>query len=488
MSDKASRAAALAQLVIGLASRVLPAGARREWAAEWNAELCHVCRSCACEPVRFALGAFRDALWIRLDRISDRARSTFARGSAVRCCANLLLVGAVGLLLCSLLPGPRRAFLAALAHTPSDLVTISSDGYDGTRAPSISMSEFQEWKTVASPLFTQIAFCRPAVRRIHLSHHRPVNLVIAVASQNLLRVLDLSGFASRSPVSSAGHLFLTQSVWRTQFHADPNLIGTTTTMGGNPVVVAGILPDQRSDLPGEIQVLLTENSRQLESIPPTADGYVFARLRPSAFAARTGAWHLIFEQRNDAISQFECVPVSYIFGQPIGIFLFALLAACIALPATTALRLGEYAERRGRLECAGSLRRWLFLLAKIVLVVLIVSSWSFALAYAGAAVGSAAALYVQLGTAFPALLFAFRWTFHDQRRRCPVCLRRLSNPARVGQPSWNFLAWCGTEWMCESGHGLLHIPELPTCWFSTQRWLCLDASWASLFPAGPAAS
>jgi hypothetical protein len=30
---------------------------------------------------------------------------------------------------------------------------------------------------------------------------------------------------------------------------------------------------------------------------------------------------------------------------------------------------------------------------------------------------------------------------------------------------------------------LLHIPGLPTSWFSTQRWLYLDTSWDFLFAA-----
>ena len=63
----------------------------------------------------------------------------------------------------------------------------------------------------------------------------------------------------------------------------------------------------------------------------------------------------------------------------------------------------------------------------------------------------------------------------------PVCLRLLTNPARVGQPSRNFLAWNGTELMCSRGHGLLHVPEIATSWFSTQRWLYLDPSWNGLF-------
>jgi hypothetical protein len=36
------------------------------------------------------------------------------------------------------------------------------------------------------------------------------------------------------------------------------------------------------------------------------------------------------------------------------------------------------------------------------------------------------------------------------------------------------------------GHALLHVPGLPTSWFSTQRWLYLDTSWGFLF-AGPGA-
>jgi hypothetical protein len=62
-----------------------------------------------------------------------------------------------------------------------------------------------------------------------------------------------------------------------------------------------------------------------------------------------------------------------------------------------------------------------------------------------------------------------------------VCLCKLSHPARVGEASRNFLAWHGTELMCADGHGLLHVPELPTCWFATQRWMYLDASWSALF-------
>jgi hypothetical protein len=89
--------------------------------------------------------------------------------------------------------------------------------------------------------------------------------------------------------------------------------------------------------------------------------------------------------------------------------------------------------------------------------------------------------YIQIVTSFLVALFSFRWALKDQRRRCPVCLATLTNPVRVGEPSRSFLAWNGTELICSGGHGLLHVPELPTSWFATQRWLYLDSSWSGIF-------
>ena len=91
------------------------------------------------------------------------------------------------------------------------------------------------------------------------------------------------------------------------------------------------------------------------------------------------------------------------------------------------------------------------------------------------------AQYIQIVASFLIGLFGFRWALKDQRRRCPVCLCMLTSPARVGEPSRSFLGWNGTELICSDGHGLLHVPELPTSWFGTQRWLYLDPSWNSVF-------
>jgi hypothetical protein len=92
---------------------------------------------------------------------------------------------------------------------------------------------------------------------------------------------------------------------------------------------------------------------------------------------------------------------------------------------------------------------------------------------------------LQFAASFVICLFGLRWAIMDQSRRCPVCLRRVTHPAQVGIASCNFLGWNGTEMICTGGHALLHVPSLPTSWFSRQRWMYLDTSWDFLF-ADPA--
>lgn len=78
-------------------------------------------------------------------------------------------------------------------------------------------------------------------------------------------------------------------------------------------------------------------------------------------------------------------------------------------------------------------------------------------------------------------LFAVRWIHADQRKRCPVCLRLLANPVRIGESSRILLEWHGTELMCLRGHGLLYVPEWPAIWSGRQRWMSLGPSWGGLF-------
>jgi hypothetical protein len=166
---------------------------------------------------------------------------------------------------------------------------------------------------------------------------------------------------------------------------------------------------------------------------------------------------------------------------PMVIYLFALLLALLALPAITTVSLGEYSLNPQKTSWSRKLYRWSFLSAKIALLLPIVYFVSLDLAYGFTTIGRERPVYIQLICTFAMCLFGMRWVLKDQRQRCPVCVRLVTHPAQVGQASRTFLDWNGTEMMCMGGHTLLHVPALPTSWFSTQRWLYLDTSWQFLF-------
>jgi hypothetical protein len=482
---------AIAQINVRAASLLVPRPDRPNWSAEWAGELHHLCHvphdevadSPHSHPFAFSMGAFHDAFWIRCDRLRSTGLPALRSGSAVRCGLILCTAAFIAFLVSFVLPGARNALLRFPYRSSADLVLISSHGYAGTQSPSIALSDYEEWTTDTATLFTQIAFYRPAIKGIHLPLHPAARLKVALASNNLLQVLDLplpSGPTVVEPGES--RLILSHSAWRTVYRSDPGIIGRTADIDGRPVLIAAILPDNDWRLLGRIDALLLEDPATLAALPSRTKGFVVARIRSWAFPPPHGGWRKMVETRDGITRGFDCISVAHFLGQPSFVFLFALLMACLALPATTALPLGDYPRRPDHLPTTVNARRWLFLLVKFALVIVIVDLCSTDLAYGLYASDPVTALYIQLATAFPALLFGFRWTLQDQRHRCPECLRLLSSPARVGQASCNFLSWNGTELFCVRGHGLLHIPELPTSWFSTQRWLCLDSSWRGLFP------
>ncbi len=77
-------------------------------------------------------------------------------------------------------------------------------------------------------------------------------------------------------------------------------------------------------------------------------------------------------------------------------------------------------------------------------------------------------------------LGALAWSVLDQRHRCRVCHSKLGLVTHVGCPGRILLDWAGMELVCLHGHGMLHVPELASCWHESERWTVLDESWAAL--------
>jgi hypothetical protein len=257
------------------------------------------------------------------------------------------------------------------------------------------------------------------------------------------------------------------------------VIGGFVDIAGQPTRIAGVVDLELLHLPGHVDAWILEDEEHLALSSQGSAGFVLAL--PRTTLPRTEARQSMTvrdETRGD--QRFDCIPLAEQDHVPLSILVFTFVIALMAVPATTPLQLGEYPRHTMRSSWTERTRRWFFLWSKLLLLAPLVHFTAMDAAY-GHTQSVVTSQYIQLSLSFFGFLFGLRWILEDQRRRCPVCLRVLSNPARVGEASRNFLAWNGTELICVGGHGLLHIPGHPTSWFGTQRWLALDASWRTLF-------
>jgi hypothetical protein len=153
-----------------------------------------------------------------------------------------------------------------------------------------------------------------------------------------------------------------------------------------------------------------------------------------------------------------------------------LLFSALLLPGT--LRVWRAPVNRHPMSWPSRLRRGLFLALKIALLQPIMLC-GFIVELMMGQLGGFASLGFDA-----AVILALRWIIMDQQRRCPVCLRLLTAPVRIGTPSRTFLEWYGTESTCSRGHGLLHISEMSSGYSEKPQWLRLDDSWSGLFAKG----
>ena len=483
--------------ILKSASAIVPAEERLEWQRAWQGELWHVHRALVCdegidwrgefEVARFCLGAFQDALSFHRESIGNalQFRRVRVRGSAAKCILTLAALALACACLSWTLPGARWTLQAAPFRDAGNLMLVGSSSYSASSAAAVRADQFRAWKSLDQHLFTDFAFYEPTSKLVHLAPRQSPRLEIARSSPNLLDLLGLHlRLAAMQGLQGAGlpHLVLSERAWKIYCGRDEHVLGRIVRVGTRNAVLAGVIEDAPWSLPGRVDAWLLEPDADAAAVPDATRGFVIARLTQFASSARLGEeWTVSIPRRDGAMDSFRCVSVAAQLRLPGTIFLFTVVLALLALPATTPLALGEYPIRRHRLSVTTRLNRWLFLACKIALILPIIGLGSLDLAYASGSLPPVWSQYIQLICSFSGCLFALRWVLKDQRKRCPVCLGQLTNPAEVGQKSRNFLAWYGTELICSEGHGLLHVPELPTSWFATQRWLYLDPSWEVLF-------
>ena len=284
----------LSLFILRCAAWMVPGRERAEWLAEWQAELWHVWQSYdrkahGCfrggqEVTGFCLGAFHDALWLRWYSPRSIPRRILRTGSASRCSASLAIWTAISFGICLSLPGARKAMSPSPYRDADGLVIIASGGYAGTQVPTIPLQDYQSWKTSTRHLFSGIAFYQPIRKRVHVAMHQGTVLSIGRASDNLLQLLNLPASPRSGEQASgqyAARLFLSQAAWRALFGSDAGVIGNHIEIGGQRVLIAGVVAQDSSRLPGQVDAWLLEDERHLDMLPRNAKGFVVGQMRTS---------------------------------------------------------------------------------------------------------------------------------------------------------------------------------------------------------------
>jgi hypothetical protein len=472
------------------ASWLAPPNQRAEWWREWRAELWHVrrertpqrvCWRAEREVTLFCLGAFRDAFCLRRHATIREPRADIKSASPLQCILWLVLVLVASYALSLLLPGVRDANEASRGQIDRGLILIEHPTESPNSTATVSAAEFASWRERRQRYFDRFAFYTVARESVATTEGNS-QWTVAHATANLFSLLGVPvrfAAANESFEGSQAGAILSCEAFEREFEANPRIAGSVVRVGRQLARIAGVAPCGAWPLPGKVDLWFLEPESAMTS---GAVGYVVAHLtalgraemfEPTVSITAYGA--------HDSAVDLIGVALEGRTRAPFDFYRFALLLAFLCLPAITSVSMGEYSFNSHKPTWSRRICRWSFLGAKIALLLPIVYYVPLDLAWWHISTSSFASEYVQLIASFLLCLFGMRWVLLDQRQRCPVCLRRVTHPAQVGHASRTFLSWNGTELICMGGHTLLHVPGLPTSWFSAQRWMYLDASWDFLF-------
>lgn len=444
--------------LLGGASLLVPASERAEWLREWRTELWYVTREHApqtenCQNhgwvvATFCLGAYPDAFWLRA-RFWQRHRPLARiRGSALACLC--LLVGVLLMSWAFSAFSPRVAAVKEMSRIRVYPLRMGNS--------EAALSDAQSQVVASLGFMRQYfdGFSRYSLFREAVSVRSTYGSewTVAHANPDLFAVLHLPvHFMMHSGTAQAQlpEIVLSHEAWMRYFGGRPNIVGTVLRVGSVHAVIAGVAGEASDDLPGNADAWLLE-----KEILSKRDSGVYVAGYLSAFG------------------YFE-------MGPRWALSLFGVVLALLAVPGITCTSVGRLGAGSCKPSLAKRARFWAYLMGKLLLSLPIVYFISVDLDCVLARPFTDFSGYIQFLSSFVLCLLAVHWAFLDQRRRCPSCLRFMTHPAAVGQLSRTFLAWKGTELICEAGHSLLHIPDTPTSWFNVQRWLWLDGSWQVLF-------
>ena len=462
--------------LIRAASLLVPRYARGEWLREWEAELWHVHATLADRGEegqlwQFSRGALADAALYRINRLDGEAvlRGRQSRTRSPGFCLASLASAIVVLALASGLLPVTRSLLLPLAYDDAGRVaTVARASVAGSVRTGVPESWVLLWQH-KSRLLTGVA-----------SYVWSENdgILDARVSDNFFAVVGVRAaqgrLFERGDAVACDDCVVLSHDYAARRRLEP---GGTLVLDGRRRRVIGVLDSRFWFLSRRIGVWSPVSSQERAADARTA---AVVRLAPG-IGSRAAAAELESILQNSGLpawdSLVEIGPLQERVRSVFGSFALALALATVIVILALRVRLPALTR-----DNAGGA---LFFLAKstLLLAIVLVIGLEFTHAPSITMTGGTDMLTEPLSTwlFLIACMGALTWAIQDQRRRCRVCLRRLGMAAQVGCPGCLLLDFACTELVCNEGHGMLHIPEMPSCWRDAEEWTALDESWVDLF-------
>jgi hypothetical protein len=453
------------RVLIRIASWILPRPERPGWVREWegaarNWESFLLDRD-GPQPVTYAR-----VVWACCRVFPDAFRRRFSResvGRAVRGPAFVFIAAAVAFLAVALssagFSGLRRLLTPLPFPEPDRLVAIGQTAFGVPFGiQSYCVPVWQKESKLASGLAMYTL--------------RPGRAAVGTNFFDVLGARPLLGRTFRPGDESAlpSRAVITYSVWRRDFASDPSVIGRTVSIDDRMMTVVGVLQ------PG-FRALVSDPGYFTPLEPRLAPWMVgvIGRLKPGVDAGRLRAELLAINSAQKVrvfhlASRMRLLPLERPLATRFAAYGAALLMGLVLAAALIVIE---------RLRLSAGWRYWSFLGGKIaVWLGIVIAVWI--------EIAAAVPMEFITGLAFNWAFFVLcactvYWGFHDQRRRCPVCLMRLALPVTIGSWSSSLLEPVSTEFLCERGHGALCIPETQSSVAEPDSWTAMDDTWRELF-------
>lgn len=466
--------------LIRAAAWLVPSASREEWRREWVAELHYALRTMrergeeAGPLVGFASGAFQDAAWHRM-RDWNRENMEHTRQSAGFCLAALGALLVVIAVLSGFLPETRSVLLPLPYLDAGRIATVAQGG--GTLAVRSGIrAEWVRWWRSDSHLIEGAA--------TYYWSERTVDQVPTLRAKVSGEFFSLIGarsnhgrrFADNAFHNCLGCVVLSYDFWRKAYSGRTP---ASVMMDGRRYRVAGVLDREFWFLTRRIGVWeIAGDARN-----PGEKTGVVVRLAQDVSKNQAEAELESILQKRGVNAWSSLIAISPLTDRVRSVFGSFALGLMLAIGTILPAMRPNFARRSPR-----AMMRAIFFCSKTILLLLAVllAGLEFTRAPSINMLGGTDLATEPLSTWLFLLgcMGALSWSIYDQRRRCRVCLRRFELAAKIGCSGCVLLSWSGTELVCLEGHGMLHVPEMVSCWQQRETWTSLDDSVVELFAKG----